>query len=72
MSISKPKIGHLVTLKSGGPAMTIKNVGYLSQGSCELTCIWFTKNEELNEGKFRTEILEELDHKNNNPVEGGE
>lgn len=72
MSISEPKIGHLVTLKSGGPAMTIKNIGYSNKGACELTCAWFTKDEQFNEGVFRSEILERLDHKNNNPVEGGE
>ncbi len=57
MSISEPKIGELVTLKSGGPVMTIKNIGYTRQGACELTCVWFTKDEQLNEGVFRSEII---------------
>ncbi|CRY77147.1 DUF2158 domain-containing protein [Yersinia intermedia] len=69
MSISEPKIGNLVTLISGGPAMTIKNIGYTKQGSCELTCVWFTKDEQLNEGVFRSEITERLERQSN-PVEG--
>ncbi|ELI8098289.1 DUF2158 domain-containing protein [Yersinia enterocolitica] len=60
MSISEPKIGNLVTLKSGGPAMTIKNIGYTAKGYCELTCVWFTKDEQLNEGAFRSEIIERV------------
>ncbi|MCK8586368.1 YodC family protein [Yersinia ruckeri] len=60
MSISEPKIGELVTLKSGGPAMTIKNIGYSSKGTCELKCAWFTKDEQLNEGVFRSEIIERV------------
>ncbi|AIN20337.1 DUF2158 domain-containing protein [Yersinia rochesterensis] len=60
MSISEPKIGELVTLKSGGPTMTIKNIGYTKQSSCELTCVWFTKDEQLNEGAFRSEIIERV------------
>lgn len=60
MSISEPKIGNLVTLKSGGPAMTIKNIDYTAKGSCELTCVWFTKDEQLNEGSFRSEIIERV------------
>ncbi|MDA5480837.1 DUF2158 domain-containing protein [Yersinia intermedia] len=71
MSISEPKIGNLVTLISGGPAMTIKNIDYTRQGGCELTCVWFTKDEQLNEGAFRSEIIERLDRQSN-PVEGGE
>ncbi|WP_145585184.1 DUF2158 domain-containing protein [Yersinia intermedia] len=69
MSISEPKIGNLVILISGGPVMTIKNIGYTRQGSCELTCNWFTKDEQLNEGVFRSEIIERLERQSN-PVEG--
>ncbi|EOF8220833.1 DUF2158 domain-containing protein [Yersinia intermedia] len=69
MSISEPKIGNLVILISGGPVMTIKNIGYTRQGSCELTCTWFTKDEQLNEGVFRSEIIERLERQSN-PVEG--
>ncbi|PNM17197.1 DUF2158 domain-containing protein [Yersinia enterocolitica] len=58
MSISSPKIGELVTLKSGGPVMTIKVIGYTKQGGSELTCVWFTKDEQLNEAVFRAEIIE--------------
>lgn len=60
MSISEPKIGNLVTLKSGGPAMTIKNIGYTAKDSCELTCVWFTKDGQLNEAVFRSEIIERV------------
>ncbi|CNE40678.1 DUF2158 domain-containing protein [Yersinia kristensenii] len=57
MSISEPKIGELVTLKSGGPVMTIKVIDYTRQGGCELVCVWFTKDEKLNETRFRSEII---------------
>ncbi|EKN3740051.1 TPA: DUF2158 domain-containing protein [Yersinia enterocolitica] len=40
--------------------MTIKNIGYTAKGSCELTCAWFTKDEQLNEGAFRSEIIERV------------
>lgn len=40
--------------------MTIKNIGYTAKGSCELTCVWFTKDEQLNEGSFRSEIIERV------------
>ena len=60
MSISNPKIGELVALKSGGPVMTIQDVGYTPKGSYKLTCAWFTKDERLNEGAFRGEIIERV------------
>lgn len=60
MSISEPKIGELVVLNSGGPTMTIKNIEYTRQSGCELTCVWFTKDEQLNEGVFRSEIIERV------------
>ncbi|EKN6155468.1 DUF2158 domain-containing protein [Yersinia enterocolitica] len=60
MSISEPKIGELVALKSGGPVMTIKNIGYTAKGTCELTCAWFTHFAQLNEGVFRSEIIERV------------
>lgn len=58
MSMREPKIGHLVTLKSGGPVMTIKAIGYSAKGNCELTCAWFTKDDQLSEAIFRSETLE--------------
>ncbi|CNL10553.1 DUF2158 domain-containing protein [Yersinia enterocolitica] len=60
MSISEPRIGELVTLKSGGPTMTIKNVEFKPHGGCILKCAWFTKDEQLNEGEFRSEIIERV------------
>lgn len=71
MSISEPKIGNLVTLISGGPAMAIKHIGVTRQGFSELTCVWFTKDEQLNEAVFRAEMIERLDRQSN-PAEGGE
>ncbi|CNH83635.1 Uncharacterized small protein [Yersinia frederiksenii] len=70
MSISDPKIGDLVNLKSGGPVMTIKNV-IPTYASSRIVCTWFTKDGQLIEGEFRAEIIERLDHQSN-PVEGGE
>ncbi|OKP29773.1 DUF2158 domain-containing protein [Serratia fonticola] len=58
MSIREPKIGGLVKLKSGGPVMTIKHIGLVSGGHQAFKCIWFTKDEQLNEGEFRNELLE--------------
>ncbi|OVZ98987.1 hypothetical protein CBW53_02995 [Yersinia frederiksenii] len=59
MSISGPKIGELVTLMSGGPVMTIKNVIPTRASSC-IVCTWFTKDEQLIEGEFRAEIIERV------------
>lgn len=58
MSVREPKIGGLVKLKSGSPVMTIKHIGSVAGGHQVLKCIWFTKDERLNEGEFRNEILE--------------
>lgn len=58
MSGYVPKLGHLVTLKSGGPVMTIKHVSYATKGSCQLTCVWFTKDEQLVESVFKVETIE--------------
>lgn len=59
MSISEPKIGEIVTLKSGGPAMTIKNV-IPTSASSRIVCAWFTKDDQLIEGEFRSEIIERV------------
>lgn len=52
------KIGDVVRLKSGGPAMTV--TGVPSNGSGVLTCIWFvgTSAAEASTVNVHTDALE--------------
>jgi len=47
------KIGDVVTLKSGGPAMTIDEILGMSEGSkaC-IKCYWFDHKMQLKKGEF--------------------
>ena len=49
-------VGDLITLKSGGPLMTISEVG--SNAKC--VCIWFVnaESEKFNSGVFPNAALE--------------
>lgn len=48
------KIGDIVTLRSGGPRMTIRK----EAGSSKWECQWFTRNDELKSDTFVTDMLE--------------
>jgi len=55
------KVGDTVRLKSGGPLMTISEIGswdYSSEGSQnnEAMCVWFVGNKK-NDAVFKLEIL---------------
>ena len=49
MSNQKFKTGDVVCLKSGGPAMTVRNYGENSYDNLNVLCDWF---EGLKENKF--------------------
>jgi uncharacterized protein YodC (DUF2158 family) len=53
------KPGDVVKLKSGGPKMTIEKIGPRSSDNTEVvaSCVWFTANEELKDGRFPRETL---------------
>lgn len=55
------KKGDVVKLKSGGPLMTIEDIGDYSpfgvNGTDQAKCIWFEKTKKL-EGVFELETLE--------------
>jgi uncharacterized protein YodC (DUF2158 family) len=56
MSEVKFKVGDVVQLKSGGPAMTVQSATYAD----EIVCTWFEKGKrELS--KFNQETLIEFD-----------
>ena len=50
------KIGDVVSLVSGGPAMTIQNVGKAPFGRKPVSCIWFSK-DKVTKRTFDAEIL---------------
>ena len=47
------KVGDIVQLKSGGPTMTVENIGR------EITCLWFPSwlGNEANHGDFPETVL---------------
>ena len=54
------KIGDVVTLKSGGPQMTVNKVIIeVGEESKFVMCLWF-KGTTLKEGKFHTDSLQKI------------
>jgi uncharacterized protein YodC (DUF2158 family) len=53
------KAGDVVTLKSGGPKMTVKEVRPFSPDKPEIVvnCFWFEKEEKITCAKFSPEML---------------
>lgn len=51
-------IGSRVRLKSGGPIMTVANVGVGVSGE-EIECVWFVGNKKMN-GSFPPDTLDEI------------
>jgi uncharacterized protein YodC (DUF2158 family) len=43
----KYKVGDVVTLKSGGPAMTVNDYQVTSSGDLEVHCCWFSADNEI-------------------------
>lgn len=61
--MTKFKIGDVVILKSGGPMMTVHNLGDYSQsgGPKEgVLCVWFN-NQQKNEDVFHEDTVELYD-----------
>ncbi len=61
--MSSIKKGDVVQLKSGGPVMTVSNVGnYAEMGGFEngAACTWFDKNGKKSEDVFDVEMLRVL------------
>ena len=53
------KIGDVVTLKSGGPAMTVDEVSKMSEGGKDcIKCYWFDPKMQLKNGEFSPASLE--------------
>jgi uncharacterized protein YodC (DUF2158 family) len=59
MSKTNPTTGDIVRLKSGGPAMTIKDTYPDSSTThpTEVTCIWFNKDGQLQQRMFKISTL---------------
>lgn len=49
------KEGDVVTLKSGGPEMTVQKSGYF-RGELKCACVWFEGNKEMH-GLFEPFVL---------------
>jgi uncharacterized protein YodC (DUF2158 family) len=51
--MEKPEIGTVVTLKAGGPRMTVVKI----EESGNVETVWFDKSQFLNRGNFPPEAL---------------
>lgn len=47
--------GDIVTLKSGGPLMTVSGIPNQHSSACH--CQWFDQSDELQNAQFRPEAL---------------
>jgi uncharacterized protein YodC (DUF2158 family) len=55
------KIGDVVQLKSGGPQMTVKDLGNEHQPN-QVACVWFNSQFDLREATFHFDmLLQDLD-----------
>lgn len=61
--MSQLKIGDVVSLKSGGPAMTIENIGNYGSLNPGIYCIWFDSSKKL-ESLFHPDTLRLVDDSN--------
>lgn len=52
---SSIKVGDVVRLKSGGPAMTVTHTGNVQEPRCN--CSWFAGNEAMS-GRFPADALQ--------------
>ena len=50
------KKGDLVTLRSGGPEMTVRKIGKEAFGQRTIWCVWFDKAKKV-EASFDVEVL---------------
>jgi uncharacterized protein YodC (DUF2158 family) len=50
------KVGDVVELKSGGPQMSVSNIGS-GEASEAAKCNWFNEKKELKSSWFKKEIL---------------
>jgi len=48
--------GDVVTLRSGGPEMTVRKVGKASFGERTISCVWFAKGKKA-DAAFDIEVL---------------
>lgn len=51
------KVGDVVKLRSGGPAMTVTSAGEDGLGRFRIWCSWFVNNEEK-QGNFPPDALQ--------------
>ena len=56
MTETEFQAGDVVKLKSGGPAMTVQDVG-LGTENTGVKCIWFSSNDMKREEVFRSVLL---------------
>jgi uncharacterized protein YodC (DUF2158 family) len=51
--------GDVVSLRSGGPQMTVRKIGHEAFGHQSIRCVWFDKAKKL-EAAFDAKSLEKL------------
>ena len=59
MANDELKVGDVVTLKSGGPKMTIESIDVSAGGSHKMAyCVWFDEKKIRQESAFQLTSLE--------------
>jgi uncharacterized protein YodC (DUF2158 family) len=53
----KFKVGNVVALKSGGPAMTVSELVEIVGGKIAVNTTWFDPDEKLQNGNFLEDLL---------------
>lgn len=60
--MSEISVGDVVTLKSGGPAMTVSEIGQNDRTQKFVaSCKWFDKNEQVKGEVFNLELLAKVE-----------
>jgi uncharacterized protein YodC (DUF2158 family) len=59
--MSKFQKGDIVKLKSGGPIMTVQNIGNYTTIEDGVLCVWFSEKKELKEEVFDASVLQKVE-----------
>jgi uncharacterized protein YodC (DUF2158 family) len=61
VELGELKVGDVVVLRSGGPAMTIASFKRCKDAPALVECNWFADGSELEQGAFASSLLKRLD-----------
>ena len=54
------EIGDKVRIKSGGPVMTVENIGDYTLYNPGAKCVWFDDKKKLQDSVFDVKVLEKV------------